>query len=116
MPGNGPTFDGEANASTGGERSARQAWQVSGCSEFHWQEIDGEWLVYHLGRYQYHLLDVATALVFDALQQIGPADLEALCIHLRQVSASVGVEIDPAAVRAVLDRLRSADLVEPCLP
>lgn len=89
-----------------------QTWQLSSCSEFRWREIDGEWLVYHLGRYQYHVLDVVTALVFDALQQLGRADLLSLCAHLSDVSATDEIVFKPAEVRSVLDSLVAADLVD----
>lgn len=92
------------------------AWQLSSCSEFIWREIDGEWLVCHVGRYQFHLLDPVTALVFDALQQLGRADAAQLHRHLTGAAEPELAGIDRLSVRLALEQLRQAELVETCVP
>jgi hypothetical protein len=92
------------------------AWQPSSCSDFIWREIDGEWLVYHVGRYQFHLLDPVTALVFDTLEQLGAADAVQLHRHLTEPDEPELNRIDRRSVRLALEQLRQAELVETCVP
>jgi PqqD family protein of HPr-rel-A system len=77
-------------------------WRVPTGFSLHWQSWDDEFVVYHSGSGDTHLLDVVAAEALQSLQK-KPANLSELA---RKVSASLEIKLDDK-LSAYLERLLS---------
>ncbi len=81
----------------------------------HWREVDGEWLVHDAGACQVQLLDTLSAALLDQLQA-GPANEPQLLAWMAQATGEADGPALGAALRAALEKLRLAGLIEAALP
>ncbi|MFQ5488776.1 MAG: HPr-rel-A system PqqD family peptide chaperone [Gammaproteobacteria bacterium] len=86
-------------------RATDTRWRLVADVEFLTREWDGEFVLYHQGSGDTHLLEGVAAHIFRILLQhpASPADLSAVCPE----------QASPAELNHILGRLQRLDIVEP---
>lgn len=87
-------------------------WHVAAGCSLRWRQWDDQWIVYHTGSGDTHMLDEASAQAVRRLES-GPADAQELA---RAVSATMGVGASSevsAYVDKLLPQLDALGLIEP---
>ncbi len=88
-----------------GRATADTRWRLVADVEFLSREWDGEFVLYHPGSGDTHLLDGVAAHIFRALLQYSASPLE--------LSAAYSGQASPDELNHILGRLQRLDIVEP---
>jgi PqqD family protein of HPr-rel-A system len=93
---------------------AEGRWQVA--SGLQWKQFDDSdnWVVYHPGSGDVHLLSSAAYLLWQTIASAPAASFEQLCSALAQSGASQHDEL-VSGVRSTLDVMDAAGLIEPAI-